>query len=451
MSETLDYNPFLIPGIELLRAYGQLGHSVLEATLGPSIAALEATDAIIAKTGLDMPALAYGRRAVEATLEISAQLTEQQPKPKFGLNTTMIEGREVAVEEKVTFETDFCQVINFERQDIDRHDPKGLLFSAVSGHHATLHRDTVRALLPNADASITTWKYPEEVPQAAGPFGFAEYVDHAIDIMKHAGPDTHVMAICQPTVPVLAALSVMAETQPEALPLSVTLMGGPIDLNAAESKITDFVNRNDRESLMKTVIGKIGTEHAGVGRLAYPAEIQLQAFLAMNPMDHLNAHLDQWHNRWLGNDDQADRSAAFYQEYFAVFSLFADYYLDTFDMVFKEAQLANGTMTHRGHAVNPAAIKNLHLMTVEGGEDDISPPGHTTAAHRLCSGIPAAKQFHYLEPTAGHYGIFSGSKYRHHIAPRLRSFFIDAAKQRGITYTPPSVETTRPERWKVAA
>jgi poly(3-hydroxybutyrate) depolymerase len=365
------------------------------------------------------------KKLLAAASEMSELLSKDYTKPAFGLA------------EEILLNKDFANLLHFKRET-KRNDPKVLIIAPMSGHHATLLRDTVARLLPDHDLYITDWKDARTVPLAKGDFGFDDYVAYVRDFIKTVGPNTHVLAFSQSTVPVLAAIAQMAEEGVAGQPLSMTLMGGPIDTRAAETEVTRLAQGKTLDWFAGNLIGEVPEKYAGAGRLVYPGFLQLFSFMAMNPEKHLQSHLDLFRHLADGDDGKADKIKAFYNEYLAVCDLPGQFYLETIQKVFLDHELAKGTMICRGKKVNPAVIRETALMTVEGGKDDIVAPGQTVAAHSLCSGLHKNQHFHYLQKEADHYGIFSGPLWREDVCPQVTQFIRKIAASHGLIHDKPA-------------
>ena len=362
-------------------------------------------------------------KSVAASAEIVARLTQNYSKPAFGLRTTRIGSETVAVNEEILVRKPFCQLLRF-RRDTTRRDPKVLVVAPMSGHFATLLRGTVEALLPDHDVHITDWIDAREVPLAEGNFSLDDYIDYVIEFCRYLGPDVHVIAVCQPSVPVMGAASLMAEAHDPRQPRSITLMGGPIDTRQSPTVPNDLAMRNSMMWFRQNVISTVPFHYPGAMRRVYPGFLQLTSFISMNLDRHVNAHMRQFEHLIKGDDDSADAHRTFYDEYLAVMDLTAEFYLQTIEVVFKEHQLPRGVWVSRGRKIDPSAIETA-LMTVEGELDDISGVGQTKAAHALTPNIPGARHVHWEQPRVGHYGIFNGRKWREQIMPRVRSFIRD--------------------------
>ncbi|GMU49010.1 MAG: hypothetical protein AMXMBFR31_12360 [Candidatus Desulfobacillus denitrificans] len=358
---------------------------------------------------------------VAASSELLARVVKRYEKPGFGLTSTVVDGKPVAVREEFAAEKPFCRLLHFRRETAVVH-PKVLLFAPLSGHYATLLRDTVRALLPEHDVYITDWNDARLVPLAEGYFHFADYVAYAQDFIRLLGPDVHVISVCQPTVPVLAAVALMAAADDPAQPRSMTLMGGPIDTRRAPTEVNRYAKTRSLRWFDTHVITRVPLKYPGYMRRVYPGFLQHSGFVAMNSDRHLQSHIIFYNNLVKGDGESAEVHRKFYDEYNAVMDLPAEYYLETLDMVFMKHQLPRGEMTVAGKRVKPWAVRETALLTVEGELDDISGPGQTEAAHELCRNIHAKKKEHYLVPGVGHYGIFSGKRWREAVCPRVRDF-----------------------------
>jgi poly(3-hydroxybutyrate) depolymerase len=359
-------------------------------------------------------------KSMAAGAEIMARLTQNYGKPAFGLATTQVGNETVAVNEEILVRKPFCQLLRF-RRDTTRRDPKVLLVAPMSGHYATLLRGTVEALLPDHDVHITDWIDAREVPIAQGNFSLDDYVDYIVDFCRYLGPDVHVIAVCQPSVPVMAAAALMAEAKDPRQPRSLTLMGGPIDTRISPTVPDDLAMRNSMMWFRQNVISTVPFNHPGAMRRVYPGFLQLTSFISMNLDRHVNAHMRQFEHLLKGADVKTEQHRAFYDEYLAVMDLSAEFYLQTIQVVFKEHQLPRGVWVSRDRPIDPSFIETA-LMTVEGELDDISGVGQTKAAHALTPNIPGARHVHWEQPRVGHYGIFNGSKWREQIMPRVRDF-----------------------------
>ncbi|MBP8119915.1 MAG: polyhydroxyalkanoate depolymerase [Burkholderiales bacterium] len=359
-----------------------------------------------------------------AGFDLMLRLTKRYGRPEFGIKHVSVAGHQADIEEQVLLDKPFCQLLHFKKSRSIKNEPRVLIFAPLSGHYATLLRDTVRTMLPDHDVTITDWKDARGVPFTEGPFHFddyAAYVQEFVRFMQQDGGKVHVISVCQPTVPVLAGISLMA-ARGETLPQSMTMMGGPIDTRKSPTAVNDFASRRPLWWFEQHVIQRVPVKYPGAMRRVYPGFMQLSGFIAMNPERHLESHHDYYNHLVEGDGESAEAHRRFYDEYNAVMDLPAEYYLDTIVRVFHEQQLAQGTMVVAGEPVTPEAIRKTALFTIEGELDDISGSGQTEAAHTLCTGVAAAKRQHYTAPAVGHYGIFSGRKYREIIYPKVRDF-----------------------------
>ncbi|MBX5158107.1 MULTISPECIES: polyhydroxyalkanoate depolymerase [unclassified Rhizobium] len=362
-------------------------------------------------------------RTMAASLEMFERTTRRYGKPEFGLKQTTIGERTVSVREEIVWSRPFCNLLHFARNDprARGNDPRILIVAPMSGHYATLLRGTVEALLPSADVYITDWIDARMVPMTEGTFDFDDYVDYVIEMLHFLGDDTHVIAVCQPSVPVLAAAAVMEEANDPLSPASMTLMGGPIDTRINPTAVNKLAQERSLQWFSDNVIMNVPWPQPGFMRPVYPGFLQLSGFMSMNLDRHLVAH-KEFFMHLVKNDGEPERHREFYDEYLAVMDLTAEFYLQTVEQVFIKHSLPKGELMHRGKRVDPAAIRNVALLTVEGENDDISGVGQTKAAQTICVNIPEEMRMHYLQPDVGHYGVFNGSRFRREIAPRIINF-----------------------------
>ena len=365
---------------------------------------------------------------VSAGLELMHRLAKDYEKPEFNIRSVQIDGNEVAVHEQVAVQKPFCRLVRFKRFTDDlptlqriKAQPTVLVVAPLSGHHSTLLRETIRKLLEAHKVYITDWTDARMVPESAGPFHLDDYVEYVQEFIRTIGPEVHVISVCQPTVPVLAAISLMASNG-EPTPRTMTMMGGPIDARKSPTAVNNLAMNKSLEWFEHHVIHRVPHNYPGAGRKVYPGFLQHTGFVAMNPDRHLTAHYDYFLDLVRGDDDSAESHRAFYDEYNAVLDLPAEYYLDTIRVVFQDFALVNGTWTVGGKPVRPEDIRTSALLTVEGELDDISGCGQTAAALTLCSGIPKSRKRHYEVKGAGHYGIFSGRRWREKVYPKVRDF-----------------------------
>jgi poly(3-hydroxybutyrate) depolymerase len=361
-------------------------------------------------------------RVVASTGEMIERATRRYPKPPFGFETTRIDGESVPVQETTALETPFCNLVRFERA-VNRDDPKVLLVAPLSGHHASLVRETVERLMPDHDVYVTDWVDARIVPLSAGRFDLDDYIDLMQRFMRHLGPGAHVVAVCQPSVPVLAAVSLMEESEDPASPRSMTLMAGPIDARVAPTAVTKYAMGRPLAWFELTAVHRVPLGEPGFMRKVYPGFLQLAAFVSMKSARHVSAHRKLYLDLVGGDEESADVYRRFYDDYLAVIDLPAEYYLQTVQRVFQRHELGRGEMIWRGQRrVRPELIRRTALMTIEGENDDITGVGQTSAAHGLCSAIPDERRARLVVPGVGHYGVFSGRRWREETAPRLREF-----------------------------
>jgi poly(3-hydroxybutyrate) depolymerase len=375
---------------------------------------------------LDMPLnplrpTPFGRIAA-AALDSFEHMTRVHRKPQFGLTETLIDGQPVAVEEHVVWEGPWCELRRFHRAADRPDDPRVLMVAPMSGHFATLLRGTVREFLPNHDVYITDWRDARMVPLSRGGFDLDDYIDHIIDFLHLLGPRTHVIAVCQPAVPVLAAVSLMAAAGDPLVPASMTLIGGPIDTRVGETEVNHFAKRHNLDWFHHRVVHRVPFGNPGFLRLVYPGFLQLAGFLAMNLDRHVQAHWDMFLHLVEGDGEPLAAKRAFYDEYRAVMDLAAEFYLQTVSTVFQDHLLPRGLMYARDRHVDPGAIERTALLTIEGERDDISGLGQTRAAHDLCHRLPAAMRKHAEQAGVGHYGLFNGKRFRADVAPLIMQF-----------------------------
>lgn len=364
-------------------------------------------------------------RRIAASFELLYRLGKTYDKPTWDLPTTTVDGKEVAVSIEIDVDKPFCKLTHFKR-DIsasrNAKDPRVLVFAPLSGHHATLLRDTVRMLMQDHDVWVTDWVDVRLVPLSDGPFSLDDYIEYAKSFIRHLGPEVHLISVCQPTVPVMAAVSLLASAKDPHQPRSMTMMGGPIDTRVGQTEVNALAMRKPLSWFENNVIYSVPAQHPGYLRKVYPGFLQHAGFIAMNPDRHTQSHYDYYLDLVKGDLNDAETHRKFYDEYNAVLDLPAEYYLQTIKVVFQDYLLPRGEWVVRGHPVRPQDIKTVALMTVEGELDDISGPGQTQAAHRLCTGIPKERQFDFVVEGAGHYGIFSGRRWREVVYPKVRDF-----------------------------
>lgn len=364
-------------------------------------------------------------KVTAAGLDMFERVTRRYGKPEFGISQVWVSGKTHPVEERIVWTKPFCNLLHFSKQPSRGKPPQQptmLIVAPMSGHYATLLRGTVETMLETHDVYVTDWIDARDVPLSKGSFDLDDYIDYVIEIFQFLGPNTHVMAVCQPSVPVLAAVSIMSANDDDCVPASMTLMGGPIDTRRSPTAVNKLCETRSLSWFKRNVIKKVPFPNAGAMRDVYPGFLQLTGFMTMNLDRHLNAHKELFWHMVEGDGDSAEKHEEFYDEYMSVMDLTAEFYLQTVEKVFIEHALPRGTFTHRNRLIDPSVIKKTALFTVEGEKDDISGVGQTEASHDLCSGIPAGKKAHYLQPGVGHYGVFNGRRFRSEIAPRIADF-----------------------------
>jgi len=419
-------------------------HELQHAALGPYRAWLKAS-----RTALTpFQQTAFGR-PMAAGLEVAERLIRRYGKPEFGIHHTTVpdfnkhgvkKDAPAHVREEVVDETPFCNLVHFKKDGISGQ-PKVLLASPLSGHYATLLRGTVEAMLPEHDVYITDWIDARDVPVGVGAFHLDDYIELMARYFQLLGPDCHVVAVCQPSVPVLAAVALQAEDiangKPGVVPRTMTLMGGPVDTRENPTAVNAFAKEHDLAWFNSHSIHHVPVTYPGFGRRVYPGFLQLQGFLGMNIDRHMNAHMDHFWHLVKGDGDGASQHRRFYDEYMSVMDLPAEYFVETIQAVFHDHALPKGELIYRGRPVDPGAIKDVALMTVEGELDDISGVGQTAAAHTICPDIPESKRARIVQKGVGHYGIFNGRKWRGIIQPQLADFIKTHGQVSGASQSKP--------------
>jgi poly(3-hydroxybutyrate) depolymerase len=355
-------------------------------------------------------------RSIAAGAELVSRAGLIHRRPPFGIESVRIGGEDVPVTEEAALTTPFGTLLHF-RKAHSATLPRVLLVAPMAGHFATLLRHTVLTLLPEHDVYITDWANARDVPRAAGRFGLDEYIDHIIAFLEHLGPGAHVIGVCQPCAVLLAAVAVMAETNNPAAPASMTLMAGPIDTRINPTGVNKLATSNPLEWFERHLIDAVPARYPGAHRRVYPGFMQLSAFVSMNMERHVRAHHDLFHHIMKGDDAKAEATRDFYDEYFAVLDLPAEFYLETVERIFQQHHLPRGIFKYRGNAIDPAAIRKTALLTVEGEKDDICAVGQTVAAHDLCTSLKPLRKRQHMQPGVGHYGVFSGTRWQREIYP----------------------------------
>jgi poly(3-hydroxybutyrate) depolymerase len=365
----------------------------------------------------DMPLV----RGAAAAMELLSHAGLSHRRPDFRIDSVSIDNEIVEVHEEVAGSHPFCNLIHF-RKAVARDEPRVLVVAPLSGHFATLLRGTVTTLLADHDVFLTDWINARDVPLLFGRFDLDDFVEVVIRFVRLLGPQTHVMAVCQPSVAVLAAVALLAAGSDPCQPASMILMGGPIDTRANPTAVNQFAEAHSIDWFERTVITTVPARYPGAFRRVYPGFLQLAGFLSMNFDRHVSAHWTMFRDLARGNGESAAATRAFYDEYTAVMDLPADFYLQTVERVFHRYDLPLGQFRVRGERIEPAAIRHTALMTIEGERDDVCGPGQTIAAHDLCTGIPPAKKTHHLQLNVGHYGVFHGRRWQTETYPKVKSF-----------------------------
>ena len=416
--------------------------------MAPARLAAEATK-IALQNPLSPFAYMPAARTIAASCELFERTTRKFGKPEFGIESVKIDGKKVKVTEEVVDERPFCTLTHFKR-NVKRNDPKVLIVAPMSGHFATLLRGTVEAMLPNHEVYITEWVDARLVPIRDGRFNLDDYVAYVMDYIRIIGENTHVMAVCQPAVPVFMAVAVMNAQKDKFAPASMTLMGGPIDPRVSKTAVTELAEQRPLSWFEQSVVTNVPFYYPGAGRRVYPGFLQLSGFMQMNLDRHVGSHLKFFQHLIQGDGEDAEKHRKFYDEYLAVMDLTGEFYLQTVEMVFQKHLLPIGEMkwkdpkTDKLHPVDATEITHTALMTVEGELDDISALGQTIAAHGLCKNLPADKHYNHLQEGVGHYGIFNGRRWRDEIQPRIADFIrkIDKSK-----YTPIVKSIKTAQQW----
>ena len=405
-------------------------YELTHAALNPARAVADATRLAFRNPINPLYSTSFGKSVVAAA-ELFERSTRRYGQPEWRISSTLVGGERVPARVESVWERPFCRLLHFERvfeRAPRRQQPRLLIVAPLSGHYATLLRGTVEAFLPNHDVYITEWRDARMVPLSEGMFSLDDYIDYIISILHALGGETHVVAVCQPAVPVLAAAALMDADDDPYLPITMTLMGGPIDTRVNPTAVNMLAQKRGINWFRHNVITKVPFPNPGFMRDVYPGFLQLHGFMSMNLDRHIEAHRNLFLNLVKGDGDSAQKHKEFYDEYLAVMDLTAEFYLQTVDTVFVRHALPKGEMMHRDRPVDPQQIRRVALLTIEGEHDDISGVGQTEAAHRLCVNLPPERQAHWLQPGVGHYGVFNGSRFRAEIAPRIADFILSMSQ-----------------------
>lgn len=390
-------------------------------SLSPLTATVDLAHDIVTNDRYPLSKTRYGRIR-KAVLESTSRLLKHYPKQGFEYEPVVIDGEEHPVSETVVLEKPFCNLVRFRREGLPADAPKLLCIAALSGHHATLARETFREFLPDHEVYVTDWLDARDVPLTEGKFGFEEYTGYLVDFMEHLGPNNHVFAICQAAVPALTAISHMSRENDVCRPKTLTMLAGPIDIRVNPNAFTKKVLKISAKLLERVAIHKVPSRYKGVGRKVYPGMMQLGGFMSMNMKSHMEKHAQFFKDIIKGSADDADKHRDFYDEYMAVLDMDADFYLETMDRIFLDQHLPKGLMQFQGKTVNCSDITDVAILTIEGEKDDMISLGQTEAALNMCDNLPRKLKKHYVQKDVGHYGIFNGSKYRKGVAPKIKAW-----------------------------
>lgn len=381
---------------------------------------------------LSNPALPVGYfgfgPVVASALDVFAHAASPRGKPAFGIDSVTVGGREYGVTESVVLQRPFGDLLRFERDDLPADAPSLLIVAPMSGHYATLLRGTVKRMVESARVYITDWADAKMVPIEEGMFDLDDYIDYVIGFLEHIGPGTHMLAVCQPSVPAIAATAVMSARDNPCRPATLTMMGGPVDTREAPTSVNDIAMQQPLSWFQNNVIATVPMSYPGAGRKVYPGFLQLAGFMSMNLGSHLMSHYAMFQHLVRGDEESADASKAFYEEYRSVCDMTSDFYLQTIDHVFQRHSLPKGEFVHRGERIDLGAIRDTAILAIEGEKDDISGIGQTRASLHLTPNLPDEKKKYYLATDVGHYGIFNGTKWRGQIAPVVESWMAEHRK-----------------------
>lgn len=395
-------------------------HELHHATMSP-LHTLANMNKVIFRHPYNLMSYTRMGKTIAAASELLERSTRRYIKPEFEIERVSVNGKRVDIEEEIITEKPFCNLLHFKKtKSVDQ--PKVLLVAPMSGHHPTLLRGTVRAFLPNADVYITDWQDAREVPVYEGKFDLGDYITYVMEFLKKLGPDTHVIAVCQPAVPVLAAVSILNQKEPEAAPRSMTLIGGPIDTREAPTVVNRTATERPLSWFEQNVVTRVPANYPGFMRPVYPGFLQLTGFMTMNLERHIGEHFKLFNHLVQGDGDSAEAHRKFYDEYLSVADLPGEFYLQTIDVVFQRHLLPKGELEYNGEKVDPSKITETALLTIEGELDDISGVGQTKAAQKLCSSLAVEKKKHHLQKGVGHYGLFNGRKFREFVLPVMLDF-----------------------------
>lgn len=380
--------------------------------------------------GYDALSKSGSLRFIDGVADMYERSTRSIKKPEFNIDKVLIDGVETAVHQTTVMKKPFGNLVRFTKENQEKQ-PKVLIIAPISGHFATLLRDTVKRMIPKHEVYITDWISAKDVHISAGHFGLDEYLSYLIDFMHKIGPNTHVMAVCQPAVQVMALGAIMNEDNDPCMPASIIPMGGPIDPRVKKTQVNELAESHSLKWFESKFLSYVPEGHVGAGRRVYPGFVQLTAFLNMNPDSHYKAHIQFLDDKITNNVAGIKKHSEFYDEYLSVLDMDDVYFLETIEKIFQTYELPRGKMKYKGRLISLGAITKCPLLTIEGEKDDISAPGQSYAAHALCTNLPGEMHDNYLQLGVGHYGIFSGSKWRAHVAPKIESFIAKFDKEIG--------------------
>lgn len=367
-------------------------------------------------------------QTIRASLEIAERITRKYQKPEFGITECIVNDEIYKIKQKAISIKTFCHLQHFAKPELKIKQPKLLIVAPMAGHHATLLRGTVQDMLPFFDVYITDWVDASQVPLNLGKFDMDDFIDYIIDFIRLLGPDLHVMAVCQPTVPVMAATAIMSARKDPKVPKSMILIGGPVDARKNPTMVNTFTTDKSIDWFEKMVISIVPPNYPGYMRHVYPGFLQLAGFMSLNMQRHINSHIDMFKHLLVEDDEKADLQKKFYDEYLSVMDLPAEFYLQTIKEVFLDYSLAKGKLVSRGRKVDLDTITKCALLGIEGENDDIAAVGQTKEALNLCANIPKPLKHYHLQKGVGHYGVFSGSKFRQFVVPVIKEFASSVGK-----------------------
>jgi poly(3-hydroxybutyrate) depolymerase len=380
-------------------------------------------------------------RFLEGWVDMCERSTRYVKKPEFNVDSINVDGEDVKVYQTTVLKKPFCHLVRFAKENGKKREPRVLIIAPVSGHFATLLRDTVKRMVLHHEVYITDWLSVRDVPLSAGSFSLDDYLTYLIDFLHKIGPNTHVMAVCQPAVQVMALAALMDAADDPCMPATIVPMGGPIDPRVKKTQVNELAESHPLSWFEKNFLTQVPTGHIGEGRRVYPGFLQLTAFINMNPDAHYKAHIQYLEDKICNNKAGIEKHKTFYDEYLSVLDMDHVYFLETIEKIFQTYDLPRNVMKYKGQTIDLGSVRRCALLTIEGEKDDISAPGQTFAAHGLCKNLPAEMHGHYLQPAVGHYGVFSGSKWRSKVASQIENFIGKFDRETGTYYSKRSSHT----------